>query len=201
MPIYTVEGNIGSGKSTLLSKLKNDDKNIIIIQEPVDDWMKLKNKNNESLFKCFYENPEKYSFLFQIHIMNTRFEKILNYNKDQTIICERSIMTDINIFVEALKELQQMNEFEYIVIKNLYETLLKLSQFKADGIIYLQVDPLICFDRIKSRNREAEDSISLEYLQILHNKHQDWLLNSDNTLIINDNNNLNSIYEFINYNT
>lgn len=199
MPVFILEGNIGSGKSTLLNKLKNYTNDYIIIQEPVDDWMELKNNNNESLFQCFYKDPSKYAYLFQTHIINTRFKKIINYlnNNNKLIICERSIMTDIHIFVEALKELNNINEFEYKIINDLYSTLLKLSNFKPDGIIYLQVDPDTCFKRITKRNRNGEETIDIKYLNILHQKHEQWLLNSNNTLIINNNDDLNKINDFI----
>ena len=44
--IVSIEGNIGSGKSTLLDRLKLlmfKNKKFVFIQEPVDEWEKIKN--------------------------------------------------------------------------------------------------------------------------------------------------------------
>ena len=40
-------------------------------------------------------------------------------------------------------------------------------------------------ERIKKRAREEEKNISFEYLKCLAEKHDDWLLNLDNGIIIN----------------
>jgi deoxyadenosine/deoxycytidine kinase len=44
------------------------------------------------------------------------------------------------------------------------------------GFIYLQCDPDICHARIAQRKREGESLIPLEYLQKIHNKHEQFLL-------------------------
>ena len=43
------------------------------------------------------------------------------------------------------------------------------------GIIYVQCNPQICQQRIKTRDRKGEDDIPLDYLQRIHLKHEDWL--------------------------
>ena len=44
-----------------------------------------------------------------------------------------------------------------------------------DGFIYLRATPDICMDRMKRRSRQEEVGIEMEYLQGLHQKHEDWL--------------------------
>ena len=73
--IVSIEGNIGSGKSTLLRELKEhhqdflQEHGIVIVQEPVDVWMNyLDPEDGESILKKFYDNPERYAFLFQLVI-------------------------------------------------------------------------------------------------------------------------------------
>jgi deoxyadenosine/deoxycytidine kinase len=56
------------------------------------------------------------------------------------------------------------------------------------GVIYIQCPPEICEKRIKKRSREGEDSIPLDYLARIHEKHEEWL-NADrqsNVLIIDN---------------
>ena len=69
--IFSIEGNIGSGKSTLVNLLnKNilsiDNKTVVFIQEPVDIWNSIKDKNGTTILEKFYENQEKYAFSFQM---------------------------------------------------------------------------------------------------------------------------------------
>jgi deoxycitidine kinase len=43
------------------------------------------------------------------------------------------------------------------------------------GVIYIQCPPEVCSDRIKKRSREGEDTIPLDYLEKIHEKHESWL--------------------------
>ena len=49
--IYTIEGNIGSGKSTLVKSLKKYCKNVYYLDEPVDEWIKIKDKENKNIIE------------------------------------------------------------------------------------------------------------------------------------------------------
>lgn len=53
-------------------------------------------------------------------------------------------------------------------------------------VIYLRCTPEKCFERTKKRQREEESEIPLEYLTMIHNKHEEWFKTypSDNVLII-----------------
>ena len=43
------------------------------------------------------------------------------------------------------------------------------------GIVYLKCEPTVCAKRIQKRNRSEECGIPLEYLNLLHAKHEEWL--------------------------
>ena len=72
MIIY-IEGNIGSGKSTFISELqKYIDKNCKyaeILQEPVEQWLKLKDSKGKNVLEHYYSDSKKYAF----RISNERF--------------------------------------------------------------------------------------------------------------------------------
>lgn len=176
--IYTVEGNIGSGKSTFLRSLKSKlklNENIHVLQEPVDEWFKIKNEEEQSLFELFYNDPKRYSYLFQTFIFYTRFNKFLTIPKNEIVICERCVLTDYNVFLKSLYEKNDISVLEYEVFTSWFTLILNISNFKLHGIIYIRADPMVCSDRIKKRNRNGEDGISLEYLELLHEKHELWL--------------------------
>ena len=78
--IISIEGNIGSGKSRFLSFLKakyKDNKDILFLNEPVDDWETIKDENGVTMLQKFYENPEKYSFSFQMMAYISRLSIML----------------------------------------------------------------------------------------------------------------------------
>lgn len=50
-----------------------------------------------------------------------------------------------------------------------------MSKLPLMGIIYLKCDPSICLSRIKSRGRKGEESITLDYLEKVHDCHENWL--------------------------
>ena len=59
--MYFVEGNIGSGKSTFLKKLSTEFK---VVQEPVDEWSKMKNASSgKNILEEFYEDPKRNAYL------------------------------------------------------------------------------------------------------------------------------------------
>lgn len=194
--MFIIEGNIGSGKSTLLSSLQK--KGFHTIQEPVENWTKFKDSSGKSLFSNFYDNPKEYSFTFQMYVLLTRLQNMLK--ADVNSICERSIFTDVYVFAKCLYDAKLLNDYEYSIIEQWYNQIINTNKFKIQGIIYLQVDPNICFQRISERQRDSEDNIDLDYLETIHENHELWLNTSEeNVFIVNDNDefSINKIIEFI----
>lgn len=78
-----------------------------------------------------------------------------------------------------------MTDLEYQLYLRFYKD---LSQFYQIPLvyrhIYLRTDPKQCFSRIKKRGRKEEISISLDYLNGLHQMHEEWL--DDKEVIIID---------------
>ena len=63
----------------------------------MDEWDKVKNKENETILKKFYDDPKKYSFPFQIMILKTMkglLQRTIENNPQcEIILCERSILS------------------------------------------------------------------------------------------------------------
>merc|ERR1739838_28422 len=53
-----------------------------------------------------------------------------------------------------------------------------VKEVKLDGIVYLRAQPEICMKRMLKRARKEEGGVSLEYLQALYEKHEEWLMES-----------------------
>jgi deoxyadenosine/deoxycytidine kinase len=185
--VIFIEGTIGAGKSTFIQHMKkiyNNDveqpnsKKIIFLQEPVDRWNTLFDKNHVSILEQFYEDQEKYAFSFQMFALKTRIEQFNNAldtaEIDDVIVCERSVTTDRYIFAELLYETGQMNDYEYTIYKEWFDMVNPLNDERIIELssIYLRVTPQNAFQHIIARQRNGEDNIHMEYLKILHEKHE-----------------------------
>lgn len=107
---------------------------------------------------------------------------------------ERSIYSARYCFVENLYQLNYLSRLEYVILdkwfKHLvlgdednatnkdteYNSLSRPMGVNIDLIIYLRCSPQKVMDRIKTRSRAEEKDISYEYIQSLHDLHEDWLL-------------------------
>lgn len=75
-----------------------------------------------------------------------------------------------------------MDPSEFSIYHNLCETL--MSNCPLEAIIYLKCNPLICYERIKKRNRQGEECIPLDYLQKVHDRHEEWISRQKNIKIL-----------------
>ena len=185
MTIISIEGNIGSGKSTLLKMIKNIYKdNIIFVEEPVNEWIEIKDSQNQNILHLFYQDKEKNAFSFQMLAYITRLRRILQATKEnpnKLIICERSIYTDKYVFAKMLYQNGDIREIDWKIYNYWFDTF--INETKLDGIIYVNTNPETCLQRIYKRNRPEEMKIPLEYLQECHVKHLEWLKNKKNIVI------------------
>lgn len=181
MIIY-VEGNIGSGKTTFVNLLdkyfKDIDKQVIL--EPVKEWMTLTDSDGKNLLEKFYEDQDKWSFGFQMNSFISRVHKIQKAERDKILFVERSVFTDKHCFAENCYESGKMNKIEYDIYCRWHDWLVDTFKVQPNAYIYLKTNPEKSLERTTKRSREGEGGIPLEYLTMLHNKHEKWL-NSEKT--------------------
>jgi len=179
--IFTVEANIGAGKTTLLSQLKSlkFNKPHIVVLEQVDEWSQLKDNEGTDILSLFYKDKIKYSYIFQSYVLFSRLHhllKVVRENPNHIIICERCHLTDLYVFAKSLYELKDLNGIEWRVYNMWHSQLREMLNIKIDGCIFINTPPEICLQRLNKRSRKGEGGIPLDYLQLLHEKHVDWLL-------------------------
>ena len=83
---------------------------------------------------------------------------------------ERSPYFIKNVFVKKAYEDKTISETEYENIISLHKTTDEL--WKPNGYIYLRSSPDKCLQRINKRGRLSEKNIKLEYIQKLHELHE-----------------------------
>ena len=72
------------------------------------------------------------------------------------------------------------------ILKLFYEDIIQ-SNGEPAGYIYIRCEPEISYERLKFRSRSEEETVPLDYLQLLHKYHDEWLLNDKNVLVIDVN--------------
>ena len=195
--MFSIEGNIGSGKSTLLENFQtslNDQsfeingikKRVCFVQEPVEVWNSIKDKDGNNMLTKYYGDQKKYAFSFQMMAYISRLsllKKAISENYD-IIITERSIFTDSNVFAKMLYDNGTIEDVEYSIYKKWFEEF--LTELPEINIIYIKTNPKIAHERIKKRERVGE-VIPLEYLENCHEYHENWLDIDNKKMVIDAN--------------
>lgn len=177
--IISIEGNIGSGKSTLLKNLKShfeENKYIVFLKEPVDEWETICDENGKTILEKFYADQKKYSFSFQMMAYISRLallKETIEKNPDSIIITERSLYTDKLVFAKMLFDNGMIEVVDYRIYLKWFETFAK--DYPISGVIYVNADPHNCLERIVKRSRQGESTIPLEYLENCHIYHEKML--------------------------
>ncbi len=177
--IISLEGNIGSGKSTLLKFLEealSQNKNIIFLKEPVDEWENIIDKEGTTMLEKFYGDQEKYSFPFQMMAYISRLalmKKTMEENENCIVITERSLSTDKYVFAKMLYESGKIEDVCYKIYKMWFDTFAK--DYPVEKMIYIKTSPETCHERITKRSRTGEQQIPLDYLKKCDEYHEDMM--------------------------
>ena len=148
------------------------------MQEPVGLWETVRDSaTGESILQKFYRNPKTYAFAFQVMAYTSRlaaFQKVVAENPDcRLILCERSLEADRNIFAKMMRDDGMIDEVSYQVYETLYDSTSR--PFAIDAIFYLDVEPVVCLQRVCKRAREGESEIDLNYLSKCDSYYQDFI--------------------------
>lgn len=186
--IFSLEGNIGAGKSTLLKRIDEALTGAcidhVVLYEPVDQWMNTKIKGR-GMLELFYEDKAKYGFTFQMFVLQTRVQQMLDclaQHPGKVIVTERCHITDCEIFAKMMEKSDLLTPSEVLVYSKWYETCSYILHDYLKGIIYLKASSAVCVERIMKRSRPGEERISLEYIGKVNDAHDSWILSPDQTL-------------------
>ncbi|KAK2160774.1 hypothetical protein LSH36_127g12000 [Paralvinella palmiformis] len=172
----SIEGNIGCGKSTLLNYFQNCPR-VQTLVEPVDKWTNLKGHN---ALQLLYEDPKRWSMSFNQYAMLTRLEM----HKQKTVVpvkmLERSLYSTRYVFVENSFNSGALTSLEYTVLSDWFSYIINSQNIMIDLFVYLRAPPEVCYERIKKRSRKEETGVPFDFIQSLHNLHEDWLIHQTN---------------------
>ncbi len=180
--MYIIEGNIGAGKSTLLRLLGQHIPPIKTICEPVKNWQS--NRYGQSLLTNFYKNPQRWAYTFETLTMAYRITEHIKEQHDtyQIKIVERSIYSGYYCFAQNSYSQGFMTDIEWHIYKQWFNSLVPGKCHSPKGFIYMRISPDVSYERIKKRNRNAEQTMSLSYVEQIHEQHENFLINKINIL-------------------
>lgn len=170
-----IEGNIGAGKSTFLKTIGGVF-NAQLVYEPHQQWQTIAGEN---LLDYFYKDTQRWAYTFQSYAFITRVmeqERSGLINNAPLQILERSVYSDRYCFAKNCFEMGLMTTLEWKLYQEWFDWLIGSYAIIPDGFIYLRTDPKVCYERLLKRNRSEEAGVSLDYLELLHTKHEDWLM-------------------------
>lgn len=164
-----ISGNIGAGKTTLSEKLSRH-----------FGWeVNYESTEDNPYLEDFYKDMGRWSFNLQVYFLNSRYEQVLKIkNGDKTVIQDRSIYEDAYIFAPNLHQMGLMSSRDFENFFRLFQ--LMNSQIAApDLLIYLKASVPTLVNHIQKRGRSYESSMSLNYLQRLNERYEDWISEYD----------------------
>jgi deoxyadenosine/deoxycytidine kinase len=160
-----VAGNIGAGKTTLTEALSKHYK-----------WIpQFEDVENNPYLNDFYEDMPRWSFNLQIYFLNSRLNQLLEIERgSETIIQDRTIYEDANIFAPNLHDMGLMSKRDFDNYYQFFQTLKSMVK-PPDLLIYLQASVPTLVGQIQKRGREYEENIRLDYLKKLNEYYNKWI--------------------------
>ena len=160
-----VAGNIGAGKTTLSEFLAKHYK-----------WTPHYEDVDENPYlNDFYNDMQRWSFNLQIYFLNSRFKQIIDIRKSgKTIIQDRTIYEDAEIFAPNLHSMGLMSTRDFNNYKTLFDLMISFLK-PPDLLIFLRASVPTLVNQIQKRGREYENSIRIDYLKQLNDRYEKWI--------------------------
>jgi deoxyadenosine/deoxycytidine kinase len=166
-----VHGNIAAGKTTTLAAMEDKTNEIAVHYENVKAWA--------PWLEAVYSDPQTNIVPFQFKVLCHYFDVseaiVFADNGPRVHVVERGPGAVANVFVPAAMTLGSMLPADAAMFDCTYDHVFRHSKLPWNGslVVYLRTTPEMCFERVKGRAREGEDPISIEYLRLIHQKHEE----------------------------
>jgi len=159
-----IAGNMGVGKSTLTALLSQQ-----LGWEPFYEAV-----DDNPYLADFYKDMRKWAFHSQVFLLSRRLRhhhQLLN--RPNSVIQDRTVYEDAEIFAENLYRQGHMGERDYRSYRELYEVL-TIFLPPPDLVVYLQASVPTLKHRIALRGRDFEQHIPTDYLERLNVLYEEW---------------------------
>lgn len=162
-----IAGNIGVGKSTLVQMICSQ-----------TGWEPFYEPVHENPYLAdFYASMDAWAFHSQVFFLTHRLRSHFQLSHHpNSVVQDRSVYEDAEIFAHNLYLQGHIQDRDYRTYRDLYETMLRFLP-PPDLVIYLRASASTLLNRIASRGRDYEKTITPEYLQGLNDLYERWIEN------------------------
>lgn len=162
-----IAGNMGVGKTSMVQFLCNT-YDLEAVYEPF---------MNNPYLTDFYKDMKEWAFHSQLYFLTHKFRLHMELSqKPKTVIQDRSIYEDAEIFCRNLYLRKQMSERDFQTYMELYNSMKAVLQ-PPDLMIYLRCSVRTIRKRIKQRGRASEKQVPIQYIRNLNKLYEDWIEN------------------------
>ena len=175
-----IAGNIGSGKTTLTRLLAAH-----------YGWTpKYESVTYNPYLEDYYKDIPRWSYNLETYFLAMRFKDVLEIGRsEEVIIQDRTILEGVHIFVRNNLEMGNLSQRDYDTYMLLFEMMMSMVNL-PDLLIYLRSSVPHLVSQIQKRGRDYEQSMSLEYLEGLNRRYEDWISSYKGRLLVIDADNL-----------
>lgn len=154
-----IEGNIGVGKTTLAKFLANHFNGSLLLEEFAEN----------KFLKLFYKTKD-YAFHSEMQFLLDRSLQMNTFfDQDHPIV-----FSDFHIEKSLVFSKMNLSKSNYSIVENIHQSLFKNFP-KPDMLIFLDSGIEHISKNIKSRNRDFEKDLGIEYLENLIQNYNFWL--------------------------
>ena len=160
-----IAGNIGAGKSSLTEVLCQSF-GWEAFYEQVDD---------NPYLSDFYDDMRRWSFNLQVYFLSSRFRHQRSIeNADHSVVQDRSIYEDAEIFARNLYEMGLMSKRDFDNYVELFGIMTSYLR-PPSLLVYLRASVPTLIGHIQARGRDYESTIRIDYLERLQAHYEDWI--------------------------
>ena len=169
-----IAGNIGCGITTLTR----------LLSEQYGWTPKYEAVTYNPYLEDYYKDIERWSYNLETYFLAQRFQDLLDIAKsDEVIIQDRTILEGVHIFVANNKAMGNLSERDFDTYMQLFNLMMSMVS-EPDLLIYLKSSVPHLVSQIQKRGRDYEKSISIEYLNNLNERYDEWIGNYKGKVLV-----------------
>lgn len=175
-----IAGNIGSGKTTLTKMLADH-----------YGWTpKYESVTYNPYLEDYYKDIPRWSYNLETYFLAQRFKDVLEISKsDGVVIQDRTLQEGVRIFVRNNYEMGNLSQRDYETYMQLFEVMMSMAGM-PDLLIYLRSSINHLVYQIQKRGRDYEQGMSIDYLDRLNRKYEEWIASYPGKVLVIDADNL-----------
>ena len=169
-----IAGNIGCGKTTLTRMLS----------EHYGWTPKYESVTYNPYLEDYYKDIERWSYNLETYFLAQRFQDLIEIaNSDDVIIQDRTILEGVHIFVANNKAMGNLSERDFDTYMQIFNLMVSMVR-EPDLLIYLKSSVPHLVSQIQKRGRDYEKGISIEYLNNLNERYDEWIGNYSGKVLV-----------------